>query len=224
GSADRTGEGAANRGLVPRVGTNRGQAGAFSGRAVKLTPALRLYALGAILLLALAVCSQKFGQRGGPSFLIWLTVAGIAYLLALREFFTTPNFPKRVIVAGLLLAAVWHFLFLLQPPGSDDDIRRYVWDGRVQRLGYNPFLLVPNDPALAGLHTAETRALNHPDLPSPYPPAAQFFFRAVITVHESVFALKTAFVLCELAIVLLLLNVLRRTGRGTHWILAFAWN
>jgi len=191
---------------------------------VKLTPALRLYALGAILLVALAVCSQKFAQRGEPSFLIWLTVAGIAYLLALREFFTTPNFPKRVIVAGLLLAAVWHILFLLQPPGADDDIHRYVWDGRVQRLGYNPYVLVPNDPAFARLHTPETRTLNHPDLPSPYPPAAQLFFRAVITVHESVFVLKTAFVLCELAIVLLLLNVLRRARQGTHWILAFAWN
>ncbi len=174
--------------------------------------------------MALAVCSRKFSNLGEPSFLIWLAVAGIAYLLAVREFFATPKFPKRVIVVGLALAAVWHVLFLLQPPGLDDDIHRYVWDGRVQRLGYNPYVLIPADPSLAGLHTDETRTLNHPDLPSPYPPGAQLFFRAVTAIHESTFAFKVAFVLCDFAIVLVLLDVLRRGGQGEHWVLAYAWN
>jgi hypothetical protein len=191
---------------------------------VKLTPEGRLYGLGAILLLALAICSHKFTNLGEPSFMIWLAVAAIAYLLAMREFFSTPSFPRRAVVIGLVLAAVWHLLFLLKPPGLDDDVRRYVWDGRVQRLGYNPYLVVPSDPALAELHTPETRTLNHPDLPSPYPPGAQLFFRSVTAIHESVFALKVAFVFCELAIVFVLLDVLRRTRQGEHWILAFAWN
>ncbi len=191
---------------------------------MKLTPARRLYGLGAILLLALAICSHKFSNVGEPSFIVWLAVAGIAYLLAMREFFSTPQFPRRVIVIGLVLAAVWHLLFLLQAPGLDDDIHRYVWDGRVQRLGYNPYILVPSDPALAGLHTPETRTLNHPDVPSPYPAGAQLFFRGVTAIHESVFALKVAFVVCELAIVLVLLDVLRSGRQATHWILAYAWN
>jgi hypothetical protein len=191
---------------------------------VKLTPARRLYGLGAILLLALAICSQKFSNLGEPSFIVWLAVAGIAYLLAMREFFSTPSFPKRVIVIGLALAAVWHFLFLLKTPGPDDDIHRYVWDGRVQRLGYNPYVLVPSDPAVARLHTPETRTLNHPEVPSPYPAGAQLFFRAVTAIHESVFALKVAFAVCELAIVLVLFDVLRASRLATHWILAYAWN
>ena len=191
---------------------------------MKLTPAVRLYGLGAVLLLALAICSRKFSNVGEPSFLIWMGVAGIAYLLAMREFFSTPEFPKRVIVIGLLFAAVWHLLFLLQPPGPDDDIHRYVWDGRVQRLGYNPYVVVPSDPALAGLHTSETRTLNNPDVPSPYPAGAQLFFRAVTAIHESVFALKAAFVLCDLAIVLVLLDVLRSSRQAAHWVLAYAWH
>jgi hypothetical protein len=112
----------------------------------------------------------------------------------------------------------------MTPPGADDDVHRYVWDGRVQRLGYNPYLVVPSDPALAALHTPETRSLNHPDLPSPYPAGAQLFFRAVTTIHESVFALKIAFGVCDFAIALILLDVLRRSGQGAHWVLAYAWN
>jgi alpha-1,6-mannosyltransferase len=191
---------------------------------VKITPEWRVYALGATLCVALTICSRNFGDRGGPHFMASLTLAGIAYLSAIREFFSTPKFPHRVIVIGLVLAALWHVPFLLTPPGSDDDIHRYVWDGRVQRLGYNPYIVVPSDPALNGLHTPETRTLNNPNVPSPYPAGAQLFFRAVTAIHESVLALKVAFVVCDLAIVLVLLDILRTSGQGVHWILAYAWN
>ena len=191
---------------------------------MRLTPSRRLYVLGVILLVTLTICSRNFSSMGDPSFIIPLAVAGIAYLLAIREFFSTPEFPHRVIVIGLVLAALWHLPFLLTPPGSDDDIHRYVWDGRVQRLGYNPYIVVPSDPALSGLHTPETRTLNNADLPSPYPAGAQLFFRAVTAIHESVSALKVAFVVCDLAIVLLLLDILRRSRQGAQWVLAYAWN
>ncbi len=153
-----------------------------------------------------------------------LTLAGIAYLLSIRELFATPRFARRVVIIGLFLAAVWHIAFLRVPPGPDDDIHRYVWDGRVQRLGYNPYIVVPSDPALGALHTPETRTLNNPDVPSPYPAGAQLFFRAITAIHESVFALKVAFVVCDLAIVLVLLDILRRSGQEAHWVLAYAWN
>ena len=159
-----------------------------------------------------------------------LTLAGIAYLLAIREFFrgrgarATQNFPRRVVVIGLILAAVWNVAFLRLPAGADDDIHRYVWEGRLQRLGYNPYLVIPSDPAIRGLHTAETRSLNNPDLPSPYPAGAQLFFRAVTAIHESTFAMKVAFVVCEFAIVFVLLDVLRFNRMPEHLVLAFAWN
>jgi alpha-1,6-mannosyltransferase len=191
---------------------------------VKLTPSRRLYGFGVILLVALTMCSRKFSSMGAASFIIPLAVAGIAYLLAIREFFSTPRFPHRVIVIGVVLAALWRGPFLLTPPGSDDDIHRYVWDGRVQRLGYNPYIVVPSDPALGGLHTPETRTLNNPDVPSPYPAGAQLFFRAVTAIRESIFALKVAFVVCDLAIVLVLLDILRSSRQGAHWVLAYAWN
>lgn len=187
-------------------------------------PLRRLYLLGSVVLVALAVCSRNFSSPGGPSFLIPLGVAGIAYLLAIREFFSTRSFPRRLVVIGLVFAAGWQLLFLLKAPGSDDDIHRYVWDGRIQRLGYNPYIAVPSDPSLAGLHTPETRTLNNPDLPSPYPPGAELFFRAVTKIHESMFALKVAFVICDWAIVLVLLDLLRRSGQGEHWVLAYCWH
>ena len=191
---------------------------------MKITAVWRVYILGAVLCVALTICSRNFGDRGGPYFMASLAFAEIVYLLAIREFFATPKFARHVVAIGLVLAAVWHVEFLRLPPGADDDIHRYVWDGRLQRLGYNPYIVVPSDPAAKDLHTPETRNLNNPDLPSPYPAGAQLFFRGVTAIHESAFALKVAFVLCDLAIALLLLDLLRLNRQGAHLVLAFAWN
>jgi alpha-1,6-mannosyltransferase len=195
---------------------------------VKISPEWRVYILGGMLCVGLTICSRNFGDRGGPYFVASLMLAGIVYLLAIREFFATPRFERsvsrRVVVIGLVLASVWHIEFLRVPAGADDDIHRYVWDGRLQRLGYNPYLVVPSDPAAKGLHTPETRNLNHPELPSPYPAGSELFFRVVTAIHESVFTLKLAFVVCDLAIVLVLLDILSRSGQAAHWVLAYAWN
>jgi len=191
---------------------------------VTFSPSARVYALGVIMCVALTICSLNWADRGGPFFLACLAVAGVSYLLTICEFFSTSRFPRRVVVVGLAVAGVWHLAFLRLPTGRDDDIRRYVWDGRVQRLGYNPYVVVPSDPAVRALHTAETRSLNNAGVPSPYPAGAQLFFRVVTAIHESTFALKIAFVLCDLAIVLMLLDVLRRERREAHWVLAYAWN
>ncbi len=193
-------------------------------RPAKLTSSLRIYGLGAILLVSLFFCSRDFGRMGAPSFIIPLAVAGIAYLVAIREFLSTSRFPRHVVVVGLVLAALWHLQFLRTPPGYDDDIHRYVWDGRAQRLGYNPYIVIPSDPALSGLHTPETRTLNNPDLPSPYPAGAELFFRGVTAIQESTFALKVAFVVCDFAIIFVLLDVFRRNQQGAHLVLAYAWN
>jgi hypothetical protein len=181
--------------------------------------------------MALTICSRNFSDRGGPHFMASLTLAGIAYLLAIREFFSGRSSirlysgqSRRVVVIGLILAAVWHVAFLRIPAGADDDIHRYVWDGRLQRLGYNPYIVVPSDGAAAKLHTPETRTLNNPDLPTPYPPGAELFFRAVTAIHESTFVMKAAFVLCDLAMAFVLLDILRRNQKPAHLVLAFAWN
>ena len=154
----------------------------------------------------------------------WLTLAATAYLLAVRELFATAAFARRVVVIGLVLAAVWHIEFLRVPSAAGEDIHRYVWDGRLQRLGYNPYVVVPSDPAVKGLHTSETRNMSSPDLPTPYPPGAELFFRAVTAIQESTFALKTAFVVCDFAIAFLLLDVLRRNKHEAHLVLVYAWS
>ena len=73
--------------MAARVGAGGGGIPDVHGRTVKITPASRVYILGAGLCVVLTVCSRYFGDRGGPPFMTWLTVGCVLYLLAIRELF-----------------------------------------------------------------------------------------------------------------------------------------
>ena len=79
---------------------------------------------------------------------------------------------------------------MVGPVNYDSDMVRYVWDGRAQRFGYNPYEVVPSDPALAHTHTADTVRMPSRHDRTPYPPAAQLFFRLMVTVWESARVMK----------------------------------
>src|SRR5262249_3385713 len=57
----------------------------------------------------------------------------------------------RALVICLGLAALWRLPLLMSPPVLSSDVYRYVWDGRLQHLGYDPYTVIPDDPAVAGL-------------------------------------------------------------------------
>jgi len=108
--------------------------------------------------------------------------------------------------------------------GPDSDMVRYLWDGRVQRLGYNPYTVIPADPALAQTHTAETAQMPSRRHRTPYPPAAQLFFRLIVAIGNSTLAMKLALVVCDLLTIAVLWRWLAASGRSEWLTLAYAWN
>jgi alpha-1,6-mannosyltransferase len=166
-----------------------------------------------------------FDRRAYPLvFIASSTLVGIAYLRTLWLLGRFAGASYRVLALCLALAALWRVPLLLHPPTFSTDVYRYVWDGRIQRLGYDPYIVVPADSAVRHLHSAETLYMNHPDVPTPYPAAAELFFRAVSMVGDSARAMKSAIVLCDAAIVAALLWWLIASNRSPWWVLAYAWN
>ena len=82
---------------------------------------------------------------------------------------------------------------LTTPPLTSDDAYRYVWDGRVQTAGIDPYRYVPNDPNLEHLRDPllfpdEVRPrINRPDVPTIYPPAGEAWFAVVSWVTPARF-------------------------------------
>jgi len=182
--------------------------------------------LGPGLVIGGCILGVLFVDRGRHPFVFMecTASAGVAYLIALRLLGRLARESNRVLALCLVLAAAWRVPLLIEPPTLSTDVYRYVWDGRIQRLGYDPYLVPPGSSRFPQLQTPETRLINHSDLPTPYPAAAEIFFRAVMTVRESALAMKSAIVLCDASVVAVLFYWLRSGRRSTWWVLAYAWN
>ena len=179
----------------------------------------------ALLLVSLTVVSRIDARSESGVFVALLGVASVAYVGALLSI-SRGTASRRLLIVCLLVAGVWRIALVSGAPLVSDDVYRYVWDGRVQRFGYNPYRSAPDDPALAHLHTDVTRQIDPSSaaLPTIYPPVAELFLRAVVTVHESVAAVVVAVVLCDLLTVWVLWIWLVRSGRSPWWVLAYAWH
>jgi hypothetical protein len=183
-----------------------------------------LIPLGAALASTMAVVARFDARRDTEIVLALAAAASIIYLSAVWLI-------ARGRVSGgiglwvcLALAVVCRVPLLQVEPTLSDDIYRYVWDGRIQAYGVNPYTAVPADPALDALHTDVTRKMNHPALATLYPPFTEWVFRGIAAIGQSVFAFKLTFVVLDLAIVALLLRWLASAGRSLWLVLAYAWN
>ena len=149
----------------------------------------------------------------GPA-LAFAAVPCVVYGLLLRRLLRGEADAERLLRTALLLAIAFRVPPAVAPVGADNDMVRYMYDGRLQRLGINPFLVVPADPDVAWTHTDITRGMPSIRARTPYPAAAQLFFRAVVTIRETPRAMKIALVLCDLLTMWVLVTWLRQTRRS----------
>jgi hypothetical protein len=123
--------------------------------------------------------------------------AGLARLAVLLSFLAFGGLvlwcrrdARSLTIPGvMIIAAVCQLPGALVRPLLSDDAYRYVWDGRVQLAGIDPYRYVPLDPALAGLRDpllfppgAALPLINRPWVHTIYPPVAQLWFTAVAAV------------------------------------------
>ncbi|MEO8522788.1 MAG: hypothetical protein ABI603_15575 [Acidobacteriota bacterium] len=179
---------------------------------------------GAAYLTAVLTLCVTRTPLGSPLFLGCAAVAAVAYAALMWRVAAAPRVPGRLLLAAIALALAFRVPLALPRAGADSDMVRYVWDGRVQLLGYNPYLVVPADPAMARTHTEETRQMPSARARTPYPPAAQLFFRLVVALGDSTRAMKLALVACDLLTIVVLWRWLVLTGRPAWLTLAYAWN
>lgn len=89
--------------------------------------------------------------------------------------------PRVLVVLALAVGLP----MLAAPVVLSDDVYRYLWDARVARAGVDPYLYAPADPALRPLRDALWRHVNHPEVPTIYPPAAQLVFAVADTLGHA---------------------------------------
>jgi Glycosyltransferase family 87 len=174
----------------------------------------------------------------------WMAFIAAAWLLR--------KVPKRTAVALILLGGIGiQVAALSAPPRTSTDLYRYIWDGRVQAAGVDPYQYVPTATRLDGLrneflfypggeycvsvtyvsrHPAEltpgcTR-INRPSVPTIYPPVAEAYFLGVHYLHpadDSSTPIQATAALAAVLITVLLLFGLRRLGRDVRMAALWSW-
>jgi hypothetical protein len=185
---------------------------------------LLLGTLGAVLIVTTLAGPALHLGFGDVAFTALAISQGLVVLLALQ---VAKGCAPRSALAVIAAVAVGLRLALLPvAPHLSTDAYRYVWDGRVQAAGINPYRHVPADPTLEALRdVAIFPNINRAEYaPTIYPPAAQIFFQAVVRISDSLLAIKIAFVLCEALTIAVLLDLLRRLRQPPVRVLAYAWH
>ena len=183
----------------------------------------RLVLTGTAMIGATLILAITQAPLGSPVFYATAAIITVAYLLMLWSVWSTPP-DRRLLTAAFVIALACRAPLVVGPIGRDSDMMRYIWDGRVQRFGYNPYAVLPVDPALAHTHTDDTREMPSRRARTPYPPAAQLFFRGVVTIYESAHAMRLVLVACDVATIFVVFRWLTLTGRNPWHVLAYAWN
>jgi alpha-1,6-mannosyltransferase len=184
-----------------------------------------LMVLGCLLLVlnGIGLVLQRYDN------LVWFVAVallqGVVYIFAV--WIVCRVQPGRLgLAVVLIVATLLRLSVLFSPPFLSDDIYRYIWDGRVQAAGINPYRFVPDDDHLEPLRDeAIYPNINRSDYAHTiYPPLAQITFLLVTRISESVTWMKAAMVGFEAIAVWLLIKLLIASGLSPERVLIYAWS
>ncbi len=192
---------------------------------------MRLAALGLVTIAASLAWPSLHAQLGFRAFTIVYAIELALFVLAAivvwRFAPADPKMARRELVLILGTAVLLRLALVWQPPFLSDDVYRYVWDGRVQASGINPYRHVPEAPELAPLRDAEIfpNINRRSYAPTIYPPLAQLaFLSAYFIGGGSLLGTKLVMVAVDLAAVGILVLLLRRLKEDPRKVIVYAWH
>ncbi|MFA7229574.1 MAG: hypothetical protein WC061_11105, partial [Melioribacteraceae bacterium] len=139
---------------------------------------------------------------GSTPIIIYTTVyifSSIIFLL-LSVYIFNLEFSKRQVYLIIFCSLLLRISFISSPVAGSDDIYRYMWDGKIQTNGINPYLYAPEDPHLNSFHSdLLPEALNFKEMKTIYFPLSQWLFYLGYQLSgESVWGYKLLLFLFEL--------------------------
>lgn len=156
-------------------------------------------------------------------------------LFALMAFFyglaRSATSVRTVFIFGLIL----RILLLPSFPTWSEDFARFLWDGKLLQLGFNPYLHTPNQWAQLyseyfSAYLAELLSqMNSPDYFSVYPPLNQFFFWLIAEIGgdsliQNLIAIRILLIGGEVGVFFLMSSLLKKFRMEKRAILLYWLN
>lgn len=149
----------------------------------------------------------------------------VLYLLAVRLALRRPTSDRATVSIILGFGLLFRLAVLPTPILLSSDLYRYLWDGRVQWSGTNPYRYVPTAEELKPLRDAAIYPrINRPTQPTVYPAGAEIVFALVAAVApDSILGWRLFVLACEGLTVALILGLLRRMNVAGSAVIIYAW-
>lgn len=174
---------------------------------------------------------HRFTQ--GIAAYIWLYIAQFAmylaacYIVMLGSARDARAIKLATLAIIILFAAGSRAQLVDERPYLSTDTYRYIWDGRVQAAGINPYRHIPSAPELAHLRDDSIYPkINRSDYAqTPYPPIAQAIYLLVyLSKPFSVTAFKLAMSLFDIITVIAIMITMQRAAMNPARAIIFAWH
>jgi alpha-1,6-mannosyltransferase len=159
-------------------------------------------------------------------FLVLSVFYGLGVFLIFKHL---PHYGRSKSLLFTILAFALAFRACLVPADPSvlsKDLYRYIWDGRVQQKGINPYLYPPAANELKDLRDDKVYPnINRKSYPTLYPAGSQLFFHLLhIAVGDSVFGFKGLMTFFDGLTLFALLGLLRVSGFEETRLIIYAWN
>ena len=214
---------------------------------------LRVAAIGLALSVTAALILLLVRPSLDPARIRWLPLLIGAWIAFLAAAWLLRKVPRRTSVALILLGGIaLQVAAVSAPPQGSTDLYRYIWDGKVQAAGVDPYQYVPTATPLVGLRdeflfhpgaeycvsssyvrrhpaadlTPGCTRINRPTVPTIYPPVAEAYFLAVHylpSASDSSTPIQATTALVAVLITVLLLFGLGRLGRDIRMAALWSW-
>ena len=113
--------------------------------------------------------------------------------------------------------------FFINFPVSDD-VFRYIWEGRMQNLGFDPYVLNPNSAELESFRNELWAGINHKEWTAIYGPVSLSLFQVVSFFSPTPLAFKIIFITLDLLTLFTLMLILKKKGLHPGSLVLYAFN
>lgn len=184
-----------------------------------------LVLLAAALVPLVAFGAGEIGRGALGPYVASALVHGVFYVAAVAYVLRRPPNGYDLLLI-LCIAVLLRAFAMTAPPNLTTDGLRYVWDGRIQWAGFNPYLWVPADAALAHLRDASIYpGINQKETAvTIYPPLAEMLFAVANRVSDSLRGVQMVMALAEGVTIVALLAWLKASNQPRERVLIYAWH
>jgi hypothetical protein len=150
----------------------------------------------------------------------------IPYCLALRLVWRNEELSRLPLLVLLAFALLFRLPLLSTEQRASMDLYRYLWDGRVQAAGINPYRYAPEHEVLRPLRDDTIyRWMNRKEFPTIYPAGAQLVFWGAAKLGLATpTRFRALLLLADLCSSLLLIRLLDHYKMNRLRVLLYAWN